>query len=744
MNSAGRVARRGMTLGALSLALGALTTGTATAGTATAGQDSTSRSARVASAPENTEQGSSISELVSKENIELGSWMSQLGSTIGDRPLNQIVMPGSHDAGSAGITKNSGMCDAGDTVDFARKWPELASSMSRTQTGSLVEQLEAGSRYLDLRLCKQGDRWYSYHGGPMGRQFFDSFNGNQGGIIPGEARELADWINRHPKEIVILRVKTTGPAATLKEDSRAAIAELGGMVGGDQLDNPAIADGSLKPTSTYNDFMAAGKHVVVVDDTDSTSYPWAWRQPDVQDYRGSYVGVSSKWEDIALAALDPNLEQKTYDAVLRRGDEVLGKTPQAGSEKKLFVQQVIIDPSNSIPNAAVIQVLDKLKLVSAWKAENFLLSMENELNRQVLAKLRTSWNNTNVTDNMNIVMTDDVNQNRNGVAAGELQREIISKNLPQQITSHTFYNSTRKADGTWTGPTALSGAGTSFRYVGDRQAVSAMRDGGIQVLGIGVDGNIWHNIRRADGGWQGWNALPAADNKTTGFAAKDVAITTAPNGDAQVVAVGKDGYAYHNIRYADGNWQGWAPMPGPDGGLLKATRAAAALMPDGSTQVLVFGGDGKMRLGTRAANRNWSSWQTVAGVNAPDFQGSALSIAALPNGDSQIAAIGKDGNVWHTIHRADGGWSDWGVPAGVSGGAMEASAVSLTGMPDGSVQVAAVGRDGDVYHGIRRSGGDWTPFQRVGGIRGAGAFAGDQVGITGLADGSSQLILTTR
>ncbi|MFE7569076.1 hypothetical protein ACFU76_19290 [Streptomyces sp. NPDC057539] len=728
MNSAGRVVRRGMSLGALSVVLGALTTGTATAGTATAGQDSATAWAQVTPAP---------------ENIELGSWMSQLGGAIGDRPLNQIVMPGSHDAGSAGITKSSGMCDAGDTVDTARMWPELAASMSRAQSGSLVEQLEAGSRYLDLRLCKQGDRWYSYHGGPLGRQFFDALDGSQG-IIPGEARELADWINRHPKEIVILRVKTTGPAATLKEDSRAAIAELGGMVGGDRLDNPAIADGSLNPTSTYNDFMAAGKHVVVVDDTNSTSYPWAWQQPDVQDYRGSYVGVSSKLEDILSAMLDPALEQKTYNAVLQRGDEVLGKAPKAGSEKKLFVQQTIIDPSNSIPTAAVTRLLDKLKLVSSWKADNFLLSMENELNKQVLAKLRESWNHTNVTDNMNIVMTDDVNQNRNGVAAGELQREIISKNLPQRITSHTFYNSTRKADGTWTGPSALSGAGEAFRYVGERQAVGAMRDGGIQVLGIGVDGNIWHNIRRADGSWQGWNALLAADNKNIGFAAKDIALTTMPNGDAQIVAVGKDGYAYHNIRFANGTWQGWNAMPGQDAGLLKATMAAAAHLPNGSTQVLVFGADGRMRLGTRAANGTWSSWQTVAGVNAPDFQGSALSIAALPNGDSQIAAIGIDGNIWHTIHRADGGWSGWGAPAGVSGGAMEASAVALAGMPDHSVQVAAVGPDGDVYHSVRLSDGNWTPFQRVSGIRGAGSFAGDQVGIAGLPDGSSQFILTTR
>ncbi|MFF7176950.1 hypothetical protein [Streptomyces sp. NPDC008121] len=669
--------------------------------------------------------------------------MSQLAGTLGNRPLNGIVMPGSHDAGTAGITKDSDMCDAGDTVDVARSWPELAAGMSRTQSGSLVQQLDAGSRYLDLRLCKQGDRWYSYHGGPLGRLFFDA-RGPLGITVPGEARELADWIRRHPREIVILRVKTTGPAATLKEDSRAAVTELGGLVGGGRPGNPAIADGSLGPTSTYDQFMAAGKHVVLVDDTDSTSYPWAWRQPLVQDYRGSYVGVSGDWKDILKGALDPGLRKKTYDAVLRRGDEVLGRTPDAGSERKLFVQQAIIDPTHSIPDAAMIQIARMLRLVSAWEADNYLISMENELNARLLAKLRAEWNHTGVTDNMNIVMTDDVNQNRAGVAAGELQREIISKNLPQRVTAHTFHQATVRADGTWTGPSPLSGVGQAFRFAGPRQAVSAMPDGGVQVLGVGLDGNIWHDILRRDGGRQGWNLLPAADNRAGGFAARDIAVTGTPDGDAQIVAVGKDGYAYHNIRHADGSWQGWSSMPGQDGGLVRATRVAAAGMPDGSAQILVYGADGRMRLGIRAADGSWSPWSVVAGVNAPDFAGPALSIAALPNGDSQIAAIGNDGNIWHTLRRGDGTWSGWGTPAGVSGGAMGASAVALTGLPDGSAQVAAVGRDGYVHHAARHADGGWTPFLRVGGVRGAAGFAGDQVGIAGLPDGSTRLLLTAR
>ncbi|MYQ90288.1 hypothetical protein GTY20_02470 [Streptomyces sp. SID4946] len=358
MGTRGRTVKRRLAVTTLVMAVGAVTVVPAAASTATA-TDGTA-----APAP---------------ADIALGSWMDQLRGTIGDRPMNQVVIPGSHDAGTAGITGDSGMCDAGDTVGTARKWPALAASMSRTQSGSLVQQLDGGSRYLDLRLCKQDGKWYSYHGGPLGRLFFDAPDG-KGGVIPGQAREVADWIQAHPKEIVILRVTATGPAATLQQDRREAITELGDLVGGG-AGHPAIADASLRPTSTYDQFMAAGRHVVIVDDTDSTAYPWAWHQPDVQDYRGSYVGVSTAWQDILKAALDPKLSQKTFDAVLKRGDEVLGRAPGTAADK-FFVQQGIIDPTDSIPDAAITQILAALKLTSAWKADNFLLSLEDELNRQ--------------------------------------------------------------------------------------------------------------------------------------------------------------------------------------------------------------------------------------------------------------------------------------------------------------------------------------------------------------------------
>ncbi|MFC8096758.1 hypothetical protein [Streptomyces sp. NPDC057301] len=65
-------------------------------------------------------------------------------------------------------------------------------------------------------------------------------------------------------------------------------------------------------------------------------------------------------------------------------------------------------------------------------------------------------------------------------------------------------------------------------------------------------------------------------------------------------------------------------------------------------------------------------------------------------------------------------------------------------MPNGDSQVAAVGLDGRVFHAVRARSGEWTPFHPVRGIRGTGTFPGNQVAVTGLPDGSTRLLLSTR
>ncbi|MFJ5806130.1 hypothetical protein [Streptomyces sp. NPDC093093] len=222
--------------------------------------------------------------------IDPGAWMGGLRGTIGDRPLNRIVMPGSHDSGSWSFTRNSGVCGFGDQADLARRFPSIAASMSRTQSGTLVDQLERGARYFDLRLCKQGDKWFTYHGGPMGNQFLDAPDG-RGGVVRGDVNQVAEWIRQYPKEIVIIRLSAAASPQTERADNTEAVTALGQALGGG-AGNPALADDSLSPTSTYDPYMAAGRHVILIDDKDATPHPWAWG-PSAQSHprRAMRLGI---------------------------------------------------------------------------------------------------------------------------------------------------------------------------------------------------------------------------------------------------------------------------------------------------------------------------------------------------------------------------------------------------------------------------------------------------------------------
>ncbi|MGH9829933.1 MAG: hypothetical protein ACREDR_42520, partial [Blastocatellia bacterium] len=80
------------------------------------------------------------------------NWMSDLAPVIGQRPLRQVIMPGSHDAATFG------------------PWPDpITQGLAEAQDVDLTGQLNAGSREFDLRFeyrdYGNGNRdYWNYHG----------------------------------------------------------------------------------------------------------------------------------------------------------------------------------------------------------------------------------------------------------------------------------------------------------------------------------------------------------------------------------------------------------------------------------------------------------------------------------------------------------------------------------------------------------------------------------------------------
>jgi hypothetical protein len=120
-------------------------------------------------------------------------WMARNAALLQQRSLAAVVLPGSHDAASYSLGRDSKVC-AARTSSFAGLASFVAAPRARTQEVSLTAQLEGGVRYLDLRVCAVPGttrRFFVHHtflGAPL-----------------EDALQQVDAFSRaHPREILLL------------------------------------------------------------------------------------------------------------------------------------------------------------------------------------------------------------------------------------------------------------------------------------------------------------------------------------------------------------------------------------------------------------------------------------------------------------------------------------------------------------------------------------------------------------
>lgn len=111
------------------------------------------------------------------------NWMSKLGD---NKKLNQIVLPGSHDAGMSECTDCS--------------FPQgIMCALCKTQIWDIEHQLHAGTRYFDIRLgFENGQIVKTYHRNSDGK-------GCDGETFPHLMEGVARFLIQHPSEFVIFK-----------------------------------------------------------------------------------------------------------------------------------------------------------------------------------------------------------------------------------------------------------------------------------------------------------------------------------------------------------------------------------------------------------------------------------------------------------------------------------------------------------------------------------------------------------
>lgn len=113
--------------------------------------------------------------------LDSESWMGKLDGSL---PLNELVIPGTHDSGSQSV--------------------QLA-FFFKCQAASIRQQLEAGYRYLDIRLERKEDGFYLVHG----------FAGCKTGVLPWSDKlkleqvleQCYGFLQDHPTETILFAVK---------------------------------------------------------------------------------------------------------------------------------------------------------------------------------------------------------------------------------------------------------------------------------------------------------------------------------------------------------------------------------------------------------------------------------------------------------------------------------------------------------------------------------------------------------
>eukprot|EP00794_Sanderia_malayensis_P011008 gene11008-12171_t len=234
-------------------------------------------------------------------NLDAANWMSNLPEPLQKKPITDLCIPGSHDSGTFYLDKNSNIApDESKTIKvLVRIFGKIAKNIiyrwSVTQDLNLTEQLEHGVRYLDLRVAYE----------PKVKDF-RAVHGLYGLTYKELFGEIADFLNKHPKEIVILDFNH------LMSFNQGASQELITLLM-KSLGQKLYGPGKLGPKSSLSDIWAAKKQVIALyaDAAMVPKNPLLWSQndiyspwPDTTSSTTLIGDLNKRFDDLKLGALN--------------------------------------------------------------------------------------------------------------------------------------------------------------------------------------------------------------------------------------------------------------------------------------------------------------------------------------------------------------------------------------------------------------------------------------------------------
>lgn len=205
--------------------------------------------------------------------IDTKSWMGKLPA---DTKLNAVIMPGSHDAGMAELHH----CSIGAN-----------DSNTQTQQLDIRGQLEAGSRYFDIRVDYDHDELVTYHRGGPGDLF-----GCNGQFLKTVLNQVVDFLRNYPTETAILKFSHIRDKSL---DTKRKIEQM--LLS--QSYAPYLFKGADNNLAYVKVSDAVGKLIVVMDYSETIHPDLGFFRyhdgfsGDVCEYRGLNMTVCDKYAD---------------------------------------------------------------------------------------------------------------------------------------------------------------------------------------------------------------------------------------------------------------------------------------------------------------------------------------------------------------------------------------------------------------------------------------------------------------
>lgn len=207
-------------------------------------------------------------------------WMEAMSNLICDKRLIDMVLPGTHDSGTSEINISSSYSPEYYTesvfeskknyINEARSYKaiidgeekEFFSIWAKTQPLTIEEQLYAGIRYFDLRICMMDD----------GKLYF--CHGMRGALVSKTIKDIKNFIKNRRKEIIVLDFNHFYPRDSFNHEE--LLDELWGAFKEDIVYPPSECE-----YYKIKDIWDTNRQIIVFYDPGDCSayknkFPWIW------------------------------------------------------------------------------------------------------------------------------------------------------------------------------------------------------------------------------------------------------------------------------------------------------------------------------------------------------------------------------------------------------------------------------------------------------------------------------------